>query len=202
MTSSVKIDGKDPTIGMFGGGGVGKTSITLQYVRGEFTDTYVPTIEDDFSKLVEYNGQTLKVYIVDTAGQEDFAELRYKNYSSVHSFFFVFDVTNAKSIDELKASYNDALEATGNTSLKCIFAANKADLEKEKWQVTDEEINKLGEEYHAKVFQTSAKTNQNISEAFNELLKIMLNQDSQPKAKESKGSKDSDSKTGGCCTIF
>lgn len=48
---------------------VGKSSLTVRFVDGHFVDSYYPTIENTFSKVITYKGQDYATEIVDTAGQ-------------------------------------------------------------------------------------------------------------------------------------
>lgn len=41
----------------------------MQFVDGRFVDSYYPTIENTFSKTIQYKGQDFATEIVDTAGQ-------------------------------------------------------------------------------------------------------------------------------------
>ena len=36
----------------FGTGGVGKTSLVLRFINGSFNDSYIPTIEDTYRKVL------------------------------------------------------------------------------------------------------------------------------------------------------
>jgi GTPase SAR1 family protein len=47
----------------------GKSSLTVQYVDGHFVDSYYPTIENTFSKIIKHKNQDFAVEIIDTAGQ-------------------------------------------------------------------------------------------------------------------------------------
>ncbi|XP_036212081.1 GTP-binding protein Rheb isoform X6 [Myotis myotis] len=47
----------------------GKSSLTIQFVEGQFVDSYDPTIENTFTKLITVNGQEYHLQLVDTAGQ-------------------------------------------------------------------------------------------------------------------------------------
>jgi hypothetical protein len=47
----------------------GKSSLTVQFVDGHFVESYYPTIENTFSKVVKYKGQEYATEIIDTAGQ-------------------------------------------------------------------------------------------------------------------------------------
>jgi hypothetical protein len=47
----------------------GKSSLTVQFVDGHFVESYYPTIENTFSKVIKYKGQEYATEIIDTAGQ-------------------------------------------------------------------------------------------------------------------------------------
>ena len=53
-----------------GGGGVGKSAITIQLIQSHFVDEYDPTIEDSYRKQCVVDGQQVILDILDTAGQE------------------------------------------------------------------------------------------------------------------------------------
>lgn len=48
---------------------IGKSSLTVQFVDGHFVDSYYPTIENTFSKVIRYKNQDFAVEMIDTAGQ-------------------------------------------------------------------------------------------------------------------------------------
>ena len=194
-------------IGMFGGGGVGKTCITLRFLKDEFTEGYIPTIEDFFSKTIEVDNQTVSLTIIDTAGQDDFAEMRPRYYSDVQAFVFVIDISNKQSVDELRDIFEDAKEnATGDVI--GVIAANKADLRDEGGNdlIPKEDFKKYESEFGCKVFETSAKTNLNITELFKYVIHSYLEKD-KPKAKTTEKKTSSSKKSdesgggGGCCQI-
>jgi small GTP-binding protein len=49
--------------------GIGKSSLTVQFVENHFVESYYPTIENTFSKTIKYKGQEFATEIIDTAGQ-------------------------------------------------------------------------------------------------------------------------------------
>ncbi len=48
---------------------IGKSSLTVQFVDGHFVESYYPTIENTFSKVIKYKNQEYATEIIDTAGQ-------------------------------------------------------------------------------------------------------------------------------------
>ena len=47
----------------------GKSSLAVQFVEDHFVESYYPTIENTFSKIIKYKGQDFSTEIIDTAGQ-------------------------------------------------------------------------------------------------------------------------------------
>lgn len=56
-----------------GGGGVGKSALTIQLIQNHFIDEYDPTIEDSYRKQVTIDEETCLLDILDTAGQEEYS---------------------------------------------------------------------------------------------------------------------------------
>ena len=81
---------------VFGAGGVGKSALTLRYVRDFFVKGWDPTIEDAYMKTVEMDdGSKVQLEILDTAGQGDFQYVTLKAWlgcccSCDVSFFLFF----------------------------------------------------------------------------------------------------------------
>lgn len=53
-----------------GGGGVGKSALTIQLIQAHFVDEYDPTIEDSYRKQIRLDDEAALLDILDTAGQE------------------------------------------------------------------------------------------------------------------------------------
>jgi len=64
--------------------------LTIQFVENHFVDSYYPTIENTFTKVIRYRGQEFQTEIIDTAGQVDFLFL--------FLFFFFFNFFFKKRI--------------------------------------------------------------------------------------------------------
>ncbi|CEI96969.1 Putative Ras-like protein 2 [Rhizopus microsporus] len=57
---------------MVGGGGVGKSALTIQFIQSHFVDEYDPTIEDSYRKQCIIDSETALLDVLDTAGQEEY----------------------------------------------------------------------------------------------------------------------------------
>ena len=56
VRNTPRLNGKEYKMVIMGSGGVGKSSITLQFVQGHFVDCYDPTIEDSYRKQLVVKG--------------------------------------------------------------------------------------------------------------------------------------------------
>lgn len=78
---------------------LGKSSLTVQYVDGHFVDSYYPTIENTFSKVIRYRNHDFAVEIIDTAGQDEYTILNSKHFIGIHGYMIVYSVASKQSFD-------------------------------------------------------------------------------------------------------
>ena len=87
--------GKSSKIVFSGGGGVGKSNITMRIINGEFKDYYDPTIEDSYMKdNYMVDEEPISLEIMDTAGQDTFLAMRNTYYHNMDGFIFVYSITD------------------------------------------------------------------------------------------------------------
>lgn len=60
---------------VLGAGGVGKSALTVRFVRNEFVEHYDPTIEEEYRRTIEFNGVVSHLEVIDTAGAEQFTSI-------------------------------------------------------------------------------------------------------------------------------
>lgn len=155
---------------MLGGGGVGKSSITIQFIQHEFSAEYDPTIEDSYRKQVEVDYQHYLLDILDTAGQEEYSAMRDSYIRTGHGFVFVYSITTPATLTDLENLYTAVLRAKDRESIPCLLVGNKIDLEQDR-QVSKESGKQLADKLKCPHFESSAKSRINIDELFYEIVR-------------------------------
>merc|ERR1712137_20550 len=88
---------------LLGESAVGKSSLVLRFVKGQFLDFQESTIGAAFlTQTVCLNDTTVKFEIWDTAGQERYHSLAPMYYRGAQAAIVVYDITNADSFDRAK----------------------------------------------------------------------------------------------------
>jgi len=155
---------------VLGSGGVGKSAISIQFVRNQFVKDYNPTIEESYRKQVTIDNLTCMLDILDTAGQEEFGALRHQYMRQGQGFLLVYSVTDRSSFEEIQSFYNEVYrvkddEGPKNHKIPIIIVGNKADLETHR-QVKSDEGQELARRLGCQFIETSAKTRQGVEEAY------------------------------------
>uniref|UniRef100_R4G9W2 small monomeric GTPase n=1 Tax=Anolis carolinensis TaxID=28377 RepID=R4G9W2_ANOCA len=112
----------------------------------------------------------------DTAGQERFHTFTTSFFRGAHGFVLVYDVTSTESFQGIAHWMKDIYEKTDET-INIILLGNKCDKEMER-VIPKNRGEKLAWEYGIPFFETSAKDNINIDDAFSVLAEEILNKSS------------------------
>jgi len=158
---------------VIGEGGVGKSSLTIQFFQKQFIDYYDPTIEDQYIQHCEIDGQMVILDVLDTAGQEEFSAMREQYMRSGRGFLLVFSVTDEQSFNEAKKLYRQVLRVKDRPEYPTLLVANKVDLVDER-RISETRCKQLAEELNLPYIETSAKDPPvNVDAAFHELVRIV-----------------------------
>merc|ERR1719190_200320 len=114
---------------MVGDSGVGKSCLLKRFASNEWQDGYISTIGVDF-EIVTLNlqNQVVKLQIWDTAGQERFHNITTSYYRGAMGIMLVYDITNAKSFDNI-AKWLRNIDEHANEDVERMILGNKADME-------------------------------------------------------------------------
>lgn len=74
----------------------------MQYVDGHFVDSYYPTIENTFSKVIRYRNHDFAVEMIDTAGQDEYSILNSKHFIGIHGYMIVYSVGSKQSFEMVR----------------------------------------------------------------------------------------------------
>ena len=152
---------------------VGKTSLITRYTNDKFGGRYLCTVGIDFQKKkIEKKGKKVLLQIWDTAGQERFRNVTKNYFHTSQGFILAYDINNKESFEKVQF-WIEEIKANAEEKIKCILIGTKCDLDKR--EVSEEEGQKLGEQYGYQFLETSAKENININETFETLVSEIMN---------------------------
>uniref|UniRef100_A0A8D1ZZH3 Ras-related protein R-Ras2 n=1 Tax=Sus scrofa TaxID=9823 RepID=A0A8D1ZZH3_PIG len=155
-----------------GGGGVGKSALTIQFIQSYFVTDYDPTIEDSYTKQCVIDDRAARLDILDTAGQEEFGAMREQYMRTGEGFLLVFSVTDRGSFEEIYKFQRQILRVKDRDEFPMILIGNKADLDHQR-QVTQEEGQQLARQLKVTYMEASAKIRMNVDQAFHELVRVI-----------------------------
>lgn len=160
---------------LIGDGRVGKTSIINKYISNNFNENENMTTNVSYTeKVMLYNDKKYKFSIWDTAGQEKFNAITPIYYRDAKGVILVYDITSKKSFERVKTWIEELKNF--NEEAEIIILGNKCDIVDDNLIQTNKEITvKFAEEQGATHFFTSAKTGDNLNEAFDCIAQKVIN---------------------------
>jgi len=170
-----------------GGGGVGKSALTIQLIQNHFIDEYDPTIEDSYRKQVTIDEETCLLDILDTAGQEEYSAMRDQYMRTGQGFLCVYSITNRGSFEEISNFREQILRVKDAEKVPMVIVGNKLDLDSERI-VTQSEGKELAATYGCPWMETSAKARIRVEDSFFELVRE-IRKDKTPDTKTKKAQK-------------
>jgi small GTP-binding protein len=190
---------------LLGESAVGKSSLVLRFVKGQFHEFQESTIGAAFlTQTVVLDDTTVKFEIWDTAGQERYHSLAPMYYRGAQAAIVVYDITNADTFNRAKTWIGE-LHRQARPDIVIALAGNKSDLGSRR-TVEYEEANAYAEEKGLLFLETSAKNANNVNEIFLAIArKLPRDQDNanaggnNGRRLEEGGNSEGGSKMGQCC---
>mmetsp|Transcript_9327 Transcript_9327/g.12847 ORF Transcript_9327/g.12847 Transcript_9327/m.12847 type:complete len:210 (+) Transcript_9327:33-662(+) len=149
----------------FGDRSAGKSSLALRIAKDEFREDMYATIGAAFltkTVPIQNTSETIKMEIWDTAGRERYHSISPLYFRGAQGIIMVFDISNRESFEFLVKQKPKLV----HEKTSCfILIGNKSDLESKR-QVSEDEAQKLADSWGALYAEVSAKTSDNIQEAF------------------------------------
>ncbi len=161
---------------------VGKTSYILRFTDDKYNEVNLPTTGIDLkTKRIKYNNKEYTIEFYDTAGQERYRAISLNSIKSADGIILMFDLTDQKSYDEI-SNWVENIKQIQEEDYPMILVGNKCDLEKERI-ISNEEGIELSKKFNLQFFEVSNKTNKNIEESGNAIIKLIIER-KQQKIKE------------------
>ena len=158
---------------LIGDANVGKTSIIKRFCKNIFTPSFLSTYGLDFeTKYLKINNKTINLQIWDTAGEERYRVIAKNYFNKSDGFVVVYDITNKNSFENV-TNWLEQIQENASEHAQSILLGNKCDLEGKRI-IKKEEGMELAKIHNINFYETSAEKGKNIDQAFNDLVKVIL----------------------------
>ena len=147
-----------------------------QFVENEFSFRYKLTIGADFlSKKINYeSNSSVKLQVWDIGGQDRYKFLRPSFFNGANGALIVFDLSRWHTFEDLEIWLSDLRKYAGE-DIPFILMGNKVDLIDKKDEFYERESAEVfARKEETFYIETSAKTGENVEEAFLNLTKRMV----------------------------
>lgn len=156
---------------VLGDSSVGKTSLVRHFCEGSFREDYISTIGVSFlRKDIQLDQHQVTLQIWDLGGQTIFSSVRNTYLRGTHGAMILFDLTEKTTLAHVQQWYDEVKAVCGPIPMSII--GNKSDLPYKEKMV--ERASALADSLQVKFYKASAKTGENMQEAFLDLSKIIL----------------------------
>jgi len=157
---------------VLGAAGVGKTSLTAQFVYSKFSEKYLSSMGVKIDKKVVLVGDTnVNLMIWDIHGEEKYKKIPTSYLRGASGIMLVIDGTRPDTMTVANEILERVKVEVGD--IPYIYLLNKSDLE-DSWSMSDTDITHL-KSSGSPVFLTSAKTGAYVEDAFFSIAQTMLN---------------------------
>jgi GTPase KRas protein len=163
-------------LAVVGAGGVGKSSLTVQFTQNIFIEEYDPTIEDSYRKHIQIDNNIYLLEILDTAGQEEYKALRDQYMRLADGFLLIYSIIDIETFQEIDEYYQQILRVKDIDNIPMVLVGNKCDLESQR-EVNKNEAIKYTNKINIPFIETSAKSRLNIDEIFYKLVRQIISFD-------------------------
>ncbi|KAL7846766.1 hypothetical protein SRHO_G00217460 [Serrasalmus rhombeus] len=178
-------NGEQLKIVIVGDGGCGKTSLLMVYAKGDFPETYAPSVFEKYVTTVTHGGKEIQLNLYDTAGQDDYDRLRPLSYQNADLILICYDVTNPTSYENVLIKWYPEVHHFCRDA-PIILIGCKTDLRKDKEKtrklkameqapITYIQGEETQKQMNAELYlECSAKYRENVEDIFKEATKIAL----------------------------
>jgi small GTP-binding protein len=163
---------------MIGDTGVGKTAVVNRMSEGSFLTDHIPTVGSQFITMdLIVEGQKICFELWDTAGQEVYRSLVGFYARDASGALIVADLTLQSSFDSLPEWVK--FIRTESPDVKIVIFGNKSDLIQQR-VLSNAVFTKFAASNGVDFLEGSAKTGQNVADAFEKMGDLLLSSERNP----------------------
>ncbi|CAF4047186.1 unnamed protein product, partial [Rotaria magnacalcarata] len=161
---------------LLGASRTGKSSLIHMFLKGKFLDTYKETVEDLHYREFTVDDKTIKVDILDTAGNMEFPAMRRLSIATSHAFILVYSVDSMSSFEEIRRIIEQIKEQRSNyAEIPIVVVGNKTDrtsVREVEEQRVHTMVNELGP-LHCRIAECTALDRASVIDIFLKLLSLV-----------------------------
>uniref|UniRef100_A0A1I8HM70 Ras-like GTP-binding protein Rho1 n=1 Tax=Macrostomum lignano TaxID=282301 RepID=A0A1I8HM70_9PLAT len=168
-----------------GDGAVGKTCLLISYATNQFPEEYIPTVFDTYSANVMVQQKSINLCLWDTAGQEEYDQLRILSYPQTDVMIVCFSLENPVSCDNVRSKWVPEVRHYAPEA-PILLVGTKRDLREDpdtierlrakgKAPVSTEKGLALAKEVQAAAYlECSSKLQSEVKSVFDEAIRLVL----------------------------
>jgi small GTP-binding protein len=156
---------------MLGSFAVGKTSLVRRFIQSIYSEIYLTTVGVKVDKkVIHHNGSEISLLLWDLYGEDEFQKMVWTYLRGAHGYLLVADGTRRNTLEKAFQLEQRVREKIGE--IPFIFVINKADVIQD-WELDSTMESQLTARNWT-ILRCSAKTGENVDEAFSRLTRKML----------------------------
>ncbi|CAD8110294.1 unnamed protein product [Paramecium sonneborni] len=148
---------------------VGKSSVMRRYCENTFSEEYTTTI--GYWKQ-QIDGKNVRLEFWDTSGQEKFEAITSAYYKGADGIVMVYSILNLSTLARIQNYWILEVEKYADKNVELLLLGNKCDMDTRK--IKTQQAIDFAAQKRMTHFEVSAKTGDQISQAFEQLIKKII----------------------------
>ena len=168
-----------------GDGDAGKIELLVTYTTNAHPGEYIPTVWDNYSANIMFDGKPINLGLYDTAGQDDYDRLRPLSYQQTDVFLICFSLVSPASFENVRAKWHPEVRHHC-PNVPIVLVGTKLDLREDEETIEELKEKRLAPVTYpqglamakdvgaAKYLECSAMTQEGLKTVFHEAIRAVL----------------------------